>query len=265
MQDDFIDRMVVEQGLDRSVINNDGEEQLAILPQPVHERIIRRIDRRVSAAVDDRLQKLVDGFIGPTESLERGFVDQQTQKLLNTVLERLFGEWTRHVNGCTHHRQHFLLHVQEKGLQHLPVSLAHVTQQTILPNESPAALAARFRLLPGVCEQVELQRRLNGKRFLASWALIRLDASVQNTVTVQILLAHKGLVASGAGVRLDFVVHVTHVHLQASLSVEAFPAQLAGKSVFSSVVEKVGLQSAYLDKLLAAEMTLVRSISRVST
>jgi hypothetical protein len=87
---------------------------------------------------------------------------------------------------------------------------------------------------------------------------------MQNSVTSEILFAHKRLCALIALERLGAFVHILDVHGKTDSSVEGLVADLAGEAILAGVMEDVAAQLTCLDEALAAVATRVRLDSGVS-
>lgn len=86
---------------------------------------------------------------------------------------------------------------------------------------------------------------------------------MQNGVSIQVFLSGERLVTRCACKWFHLLVNVALVHFKASLSIELAFAKIALETIFASVEKHMCLQAARLDKLLAAELTLVRFDARV--
>lgn len=266
VQDDLVDRVIVEERLDGRVVDDDREEQLAVLSQSIHGRVAVGVDGRVAAPSDHRLEQFDDGLVGPSERLEGGLVDEQTEQLADVVRQGVLGHGTgdgRHGHRGDRLGQLVLLAAHVELLVDGSMTLAQVTHQTVLTDEGAPALGARLGFLAHVRQQVQLERRLDGERLVARGTGVRLDARVQHEVAIAILLAHERLLASIARVRLHLVVHVALVHEQAGSTIERLAALVAVETVLARVMKQVGLERAELNERLAAVLALVRTDARV--
>lgn len=89
VQNDFVHGLVIEQGLDGIVVDDNREQELGVFAEPVHVAIVVRAGRTVAAPADYRFQQLVHRLVWVAKSLERGLVHQEAQQFADALAQCL--------------------------------------------------------------------------------------------------------------------------------------------------------------------------------
>lgn len=209
MQNNFINSLIVQQGLNSIIINNNSKQQLCILPQPVHVGVQILADGSMSASLDNQFQNFIDRLIWPPEPNKGWLIDQQIKQLPDILRKILFTENSR-VDDT---RVLLVFFVEEQLIEDIPVTFPHVSQEAVFTDKRPTALMTRPWFLLGVRQQVKFERRLYGEASVASGAFERLLSGVQHCMSHEVFFTGEWLAAVFTDEGLQFDVDVQLVHL----------------------------------------------------
>lgn len=124
----------------------------------------------------------------------------------------------------------------------------HVSQETILSDESPAALFARTWHLLCVDKEMELEGGLDGESFLTDGTLVSPHSSMDQAVSGQIFLPYKCLLAFFTSPWAFVEMFELVVHFKSRFSVESLIAFVARETIFTCMVEYVCSELGRLDE-----------------